>query len=435
MSERPYAHLSIWVVVVALVCAAGVWLFLQRVMIPYQIANAAVSGRPRGNLSDLYPRWLGARELLLHGRDPYSAEVSREIQVGYYGRALDHSRPSDPRDEQGFAYPVYVVFGLAPTVRFPFAILQTWFFRFLILLTAASALIWVHALGWRSSFRVRIVVVILALGNLAVMQGLKLEQMSLLVAGLLAIAILLLMRDHQIGAGVVLAFATIKPQLVVLLLLWLGIWMLGDLRQRYRWAASFLAVMAIQIAAAEWYLPHWIPRFWLAIREYRHYTGAISVLKACCGPWIGRTLELLAFVLLMRICWKERNPPAATRTFARMASLVLAFTVLLIPTDSVYNQVLLIPALLVLFEARRTLWQRSAASQILLSTVAGLLAWPWVTSIWLAALSFLLPQERVEVYWAVPFWTSLLIPVGVAALMLVNAAQGSFAESADVRTS
>ena len=61
------------------------------------------------DLSDLYPRWLGARELLLHHRDPYSPEVTREIQIGYYGRPLDPSRPQDPRDQQGFAYPAYVV--------------------------------------------------------------------------------------------------------------------------------------------------------------------------------------------------------------------------------------------------------------------------------------------------------------------------------------
>src|SRR6202451_3044653 len=96
--------------VIALVCAAGVWLFLQRVMIPYQKADAAAHGRPRGNLSDLYPRWLGARELLLHHRDPYSPEVTQEIQAGYYGRVLDPDRTDDPRDQQGFAYPVYVVF-------------------------------------------------------------------------------------------------------------------------------------------------------------------------------------------------------------------------------------------------------------------------------------------------------------------------------------
>jgi hypothetical protein len=433
--SAPYAHPAVWMVIVALVCAAGVWLFLQRVMIPYQIADAAEQGRPRGNLSDLYPRWVGARELLLHGRDPYSAEVAREIQVGYYGRVLDHSRAGDPRDQQGFAYPVYVVFALAPTMQLPFELVQRWFLPFLILLTAASALIWVWCLGWRNSFLARTVVVILALGNLAVMQGLKLEQISLLVAGLIAIAFLFLIRDQQVAAGIVLALATIKPQLVVLLFVWFGIWMVGDARRRYRWATSFLVAMAIQIATAEWYLPHWIPRFWAAVREYRDYTGAISVLEKWVGASVGRTLEIVAFVLLLRLCWKERGYAANTSAFARMTSVVLAFTVLLIPTDSVYNQVLLIPALLVLFEERHALWRKSAASRLLLLTVAVLVAWPWITSVVLAGLSFILPQERVEGYWAVPFWTALLIPVGVAALMLVNASQRSFAEPAEGSTS
>jgi hypothetical protein len=404
-------------------------------MVPYQIADAAAHGRPRGNLSDLYPRWLGARELLLHGRDPYSAGVTREIQIGYYGRALDQSRISDPRDQQGFAYPVYGVFALAPMVQLPFALVQKWFFRFLILLTAGSALIWIRSFGWRNSFVLQIVVVLLALGNLAAMQGLKLEQMSLLVAGLIAIAVFLLIRDHQIAAGIVLALASMKPQLVVLLIVWLAIWTLGDLGRRLRWAASFLVVMAIQIAAAEWYLPHWIPRFWLAIREYQTYTGAISVLEEWTGPLFGCALEILAFILLMRLCWREHSRPANTIAFARMTSAVLALTVLLIPTDSVYNQVLLIPALLVLFERREEVWKKSMPSRLLLITVAGLIVWPWITTVALAVFSFILPRGSVEGYWAIPFWTSLLIPVGVAALMLVTASQGSFGESADVRTS
>src|SRR5439155_6512425 len=96
------------------IMAASVWVYVQRVLIPYQVADAAAHGRPRGVLSDLYPRWVGTRELLFHGKDPYSSEVTRQIQTGYYGRPLDPSRPDDPRDEQRFAYPVYVVFYLAP---------------------------------------------------------------------------------------------------------------------------------------------------------------------------------------------------------------------------------------------------------------------------------------------------------------------------------
>src|SRR3979409_1533920 len=129
MSERSLLF-GRWWLAVALVCACGVWICAGRVLIPQRRADAAVHGHPRGNLSDLYPRWLGARELLLHGRDPYSQEITREIQRGYYGRELDSSRPNDPKDQSSFAYPVYVVFLLAPTVFMSFStvkILSFWF--------------------------------------------------------------------------------------------------------------------------------------------------------------------------------------------------------------------------------------------------------------------------------------------------------------------
>src|ERR1700758_5674315 len=90
--------------------------YVDYVLVPFQKADAAIHGRPRGNLSDLYPRWLGARELLLRHRNPYSREITREIQEGYYGRVLDASRPNDPKDQQAFAYPLYVIWMLAPTV-------------------------------------------------------------------------------------------------------------------------------------------------------------------------------------------------------------------------------------------------------------------------------------------------------------------------------
>ena len=425
----------LWLILGALICAAGIWLYAQRVMIPYQMVQAAAQDRPRGNLSDLYPRWVGTRELLLHGRDPYSAEVAREIQAGYYGRPLDSSRAGDPKDQQGFAYPVYVVFALAPTLRLPFANVQRWFFCLLILLTAASALIWLQALHERNSFTVQSVVVVMTLGSLPAMQGLKLQQMSLLVAGLVAIAVWLLIHDHQLAAGVVLALATMKPQLVLLLVVWLAIWTLADLRRRYRWAAAFLVVMAIQIGAAEWHLPHWIPRFWQAVLDYRRYTGAISVLEESVGSWAGRVVEVLAFLLLMQFCWRERSRAANTIAFAQMTSMVLAFTVLLIPADSVYNQILLIPALLVLVENCRAMWRRNVPSRVLLLAAGAMVVWPWISSVALAALSFFWPEETIGRAWAVPFWTSLLIPVGVAALMLVNAEQRSFGELAEGSTS
>jgi hypothetical protein len=420
---------------IAVLCAAGVWTYANRVLIPYQTADALLQDRPRGNLSDLYPRWLGARELLLHGRDPYSPAVSREIQQGYYGRALDPTRPGDPKDQQGFAYPVYVAFILAPTIHLRFEIVQKGFFYVLLGLTLASIPLWLRALRWPAPWWVQAGFIVFTLGSLPVMQGLKLQQITLLVAALIAIAVVLLMSDHMVAAGVVLALATIKPQLVWLLLLWLMIWTWGDWRSRYRWAASFLATMTVLVAASEWFLPHWIPRFWQAFRDYESYTAGISVMHELIGtPW-SSALEVLALAAVLQKCWKERRPAANTRTFSSITALTLAATLLLVPTYAPYNQVLLIPAVLLLLHERRLIWRRGPADRVLFLTAATLIFWPWISSVALGGLSFLLPLETVERGWAIPLWTALQIPLGVASLTLLHCYRGFFTVPAEPRTS
>jgi hypothetical protein len=409
----PFALLSI-------LCAVGMWTYVDRVLIPHQISDAAAHDRPRGNLSDLYPRWLGARELLLHGRDPYSAEVTREIQTGYYGRPLDSSRPADPTDQQAFAYPAYVVFYLAPTVRLHFGIVQRAFFWILVGITAASVFLWLRLLGWTVAPSVQAAMVALSLSSLPVLQGLKLQQFSLFVAAMCAASMALLAAGCLIPAGILLALATIKPQLVLPLLLWLGLWSLGDLRRRYRLAASFLIVMVVLCAAAEWFLPHWIARFWHAAGAYLQYTQAVPVLEAVVPyPW-GRLLVVLFAGTVAVVCFKQRREPENTDAFRSSICLVMALTVLTVPTFSLYNQALLLPAILLIARDRRMIWGRNLVSRALLIAVTVLLAWPWFCCTALAALSFVLSQETVERAWAAPLWTVPQIPLGVAALMLVH---------------
>src|SRR5271156_759743 len=167
------SHKPFWLLLAAVLGAVGVWLYAQRVLVSYQIADAAAHDRPRGNLSDLYPSWLGARELLLHGRDPYSFAVTREIQQGYYGRPLEPARPGDPKDQQRFAYPVYVVFCLAPTIDLPFKTVRTGFFWLLLGLTASTVPLWLLALRWSLPPWAQASLIVLTIGSLSAMQGLE----------------------------------------------------------------------------------------------------------------------------------------------------------------------------------------------------------------------------------------------------------------------
>jgi hypothetical protein len=420
----------IWLVLAAVLSAVGGWLYVQRVLIAHQIRYAEAHGTPRGNLSDLYPRWIGAQELLLHGRDPYSPEVTREIQAGYYGRPLDASRPADPKDQQAFAYPVYVVFYLAPTVRLGFGVVQRAFFWILTGVTLASVLLWLRLLGWTVAPSVQAAMMALTLGSLPVLQGLKLQQLSLLVAAMCAAAMALLVAGRPMAAGVLLSLATIKPQLVLPLLLWLAMWSLADLKRRYRGAASFLVGMAVLCAASEWLLPHWIGRFWHAAGAYRQYAQAVPMLEAIL-PYPGaRLLEVLFAGITAVLCFKQRKPPEQTGAFQSSTCLVMALTVLTAPTFALYNQVFLLPAILLIARDRRAIWEGNFISRALLILVTVLLAWPWLSSTALAGLSFVLPRETVERAWAVPLWTVPQIPMGVAALLLVSHYQRTFTASA-----
>lgn len=414
-----------WLVAVAAVFLVGMWLYAQRVLVAYQITDAAAQGRPRGNLSDLYPRWVGARELLLHGRDPYSAEVTRDIQTGFYGRPLDPSRPTDPKDQQGFAYPVYVVFYLAPTVNLPFDLVRRYFFWFLLGLTVASIPIWLRVLHWPLALPAQLGIVALTLGSFAVMQGLKLEQITLLVTGLISVAIILLITNHPIGAGILLALATVKPQVVCGLLLWLAIWTIGDWKRRYRLAASFLLTIAVLFVASEIVLPHWLARFWQAAQAYRHYADAVPLLTQLIPrPW-NLLPELGAGIAAALVCWKNRKAALDTVEFSITTCLMMAVTLLIVPSYALYNQVLLVPALLMIARERRTIWDKDWVSRVVLATVAISLIWPWLSSTVLAGLSFVVAPRTVQKAWAVPGWTALMLPVAVVALLLIVAHRGS----------
>jgi hypothetical protein len=404
------------------------WFYVQRVLIGHQQADAAVHGSPRGNLSDLYPRWLGARELLLHRRDPYSPDVTREIQTGYWGRPLDPTRPLDPKDRAGFAYPVFVVFLLAPTIALPFPLVQTGFRWFLLLLTAATVPLWLRALRWRPSVTTTAMLIVLTLGSFQAVQGIKVQQLGLLVGGLVAGSMALLARRHFAIAGVLLAFATIKPQLVLPLLAWLLLWAFSDWHPRRNFVWGFVSTMAILLGAAEYVLPGWVWRFRDAVIAYRQYNdGAESVLDMLITPEWGKPLAGLALLALAVLCWRFRRAPIESSAFNLMLALVLAVTVVVVPKAAPYNQVLLLPGFLLPVRGWGTLWQKSAQMRLILMICGLLIFWPWLAASALTIAWLFLPAEAVQNAWAIPLWTILAIPPAV--VVLVASSFGEFTKA------
>jgi hypothetical protein len=151
--------------------AFGIWHWSGNILVPIYTSAAKDRGRPIGNNSDLYPLWLRTRELLFHHRDPYSVEVTREIQTGFYGRPLAPQDPSDPTDEHAFVYPLYVSFLLAPTVDMPFSAVQE-LFRWLLLLSVAFSIpLWMRAIEFRLGWLLTLSGMVFAVSSFAAVHG------------------------------------------------------------------------------------------------------------------------------------------------------------------------------------------------------------------------------------------------------------------------
>ena len=401
----------------ALVCAASMWFYVSRILVPYQRADAAAHERPRGNLSDLYPRWLGARELLLHGRNPYSREITREIQVGYYGRELDANRPGDPRDQQGFAYPVYVAFLLAPTIAFPFAVVTLVFQWFLVIVTAASVPLWFRGIGWRVRPMLLFAVIALTLGSFPAVQALRLQQLTLLVAAVISLAMAMLANGYLFTAGALLAVASIKPQLVVPLAACLLLWAVCDWRERGRFVWGLGLTLACLFGGGEILLRGWFSRFLSAAHDYQNYAGSMSILDVLLTPRWGRILMLVLIFGVAALVWRFRKEPAGSGMFSLLIALVLAVTVIIIPMFAPYNYVLMLPALLLLGENWSRLWERDVFARAGCMLTAAVVAWPWLAAFGLNVASIFLSPETVQQYWWLPLYTSAKIPLPIVCLI------------------
>lgn len=410
----------LFVLLVSAFLACTMWLWVQAIAIPHQVSESVIRGVPRGNLSDLYPRWLGTRELLLHGRDPYSADITREIQQGYYGREIDSSRPNDPKDQQAFAYPLYVVFVLAPTVGLPFRVVQHAFFWLLVIITAVSVPLWLGALQWRISTTAKLAAIILTLGCFPAIQGFKLQQLTLLVAALIAASMYAIVHRHFKLAGILLAIASIKPQLVALLVLWLCIWVSGNWRERRRLLWSFAVSMLVLMAGAGILLPGWMVKFRAASAAYYHYTGGgTSVLDVALTPLWGRIVAIILVCLLVGFTWYRRREGESTLEFQWSLALTLATTLAVIPMFAPYNQVLLIPVPMIILRAIGPLW-KYPLSRFFTVMVAVSVVWPWLASAGLSVALLFLPDVVVQRAWAMPLYTSLAVPIVVLGLLIAS---------------
>jgi hypothetical protein len=425
--EKPACHISLrlkqmrirlWLLSSLFACGVT-YLYTSRILGPWEHYVDVEHGTLKAQMGDLYSSWIGTRELLLRGCNPYGPEVSHEIQMAFYGHLIDQ-KYSEPGvtliDEQRFAYPVYVVFLLAPTIHLNFSQVQEWTPLIFAMLTAISVLLWLDVLRWRPPGAVIAAVVLFVLSSPQVVQGLRLRQLGLLVGFLLAMGAWCISRNHLVAAGIVLALSTLKPQMAVLPVAWFLLWSVGSWPKRWPLPAGFGITLAALAGTGEIILPGW-PRYFVnGMLAYRHYSSTTSYLSLVLGATTSGVLLGIAVVGLLAVAWRNRRAEAVSQEFTYTFVLLLITAALFLPLLTPFNQILLLmPALLIIRH-----WH--ALSLLGRSAFGMAVAWPWLTSLVLmllrppidspsrvpllpAAMSLLLPF--VILFLAVPsrIWT------------------------------
>jgi hypothetical protein len=372
--------------------------------------------------ADFYPIWLTSREGLLHHSDPYSPEMTRQIQIGLFGRALDTPSPAAPRDYRAFAYPAFVDLLFLPLGLLPFSLVRVGLALILPPATALSIVFWLRAFRLRASSAMLASLILLILSSYVVLEGLFAEQVGLLVGFILAASLAMLVDGKLFFSGSLLALTLIKPQMIVLVVAYLLFWSFDQWRVRWRLVGGFLFVSALLGVSSLLVWPHWIPEWLQAVFGYRQYSTPPLVpylLGAQMGSRLGPFLIAALLVGAIALAWRMRDASPTSTEFALTISLLLAVTAItLLPGHAVYDQVVLLPGVLLIVLSWRGLAASSHLFRVVLGVTALALFWQWILApVVIAMRQILSHQLFVSTVLTLPIRTAGSIPFGVLALL------------------
>lgn len=320
---------------------------------------------PGGN--DFLTRWIGTRALVIEGLNPYSEEVVAQIQNFAYGRL---AKPGE--DEMRFAYPLYSV-----VVFLPFALIGDFTLARAIWMTVleislvALAVLSIRLSRWRIGL---VMLVFLLIFTLVWYHGLRpiINGNAVILVALLIVSGLLALRAGADElAGVLFAFSTIKPQLVVLFLAYVVIWAID--RKRWRVITWMFGSVILLVASASLIIPTWILDVVREVMKYPAYTPPGTPRAAFIAWWpswgsrVGWALTGVMALLLLIEWWSNRR--AEFRGFLWTACLTLVASQWIgIQTDP-GNFIILYPAVILVFAVLDERWRTGGRVFVIISMI------------------------------------------------------------------
>jgi hypothetical protein len=290
--------------------------------------------------NDFFSRWEGARALFLRGENPYSDSVTQQIQLGMYGRLA-----SPDEDQVAFAYPLYAAFVAAPIVNLPYAQAQALWMAWLIVavIGGAFALMTLNRISIRAAATAGMFLGVLVFYPAT--RGIFNGQFALVSFLCLGVAFWAIEQKADILAGLLLAFATVKPQTSIFLVPLVVGW---AIRQR-RLGIVFGAIgsLTVLVVISFMLVPTWLIDFVMAMQkytEYEHVGPPIQTLSEWLVPnaWFPVTLLIGLILIAWMVGYVAHTIDLPWKDFQPTVGLVALITTLIAGRVGTPDQILLL---------------------------------------------------------------------------------------------
>lgn len=356
-----------WIWILAAIVAVVVAVFLTIGNYHYASLN------PGGN--DFLVHWMGTRSYITEGLSPYSDEVALRIQNMVYGRPAQAGE-----HELRVAYPLYsIIFFLPFALIKDFTMARAIWMTVLEIALVVLCFLSLRLTRWKPTPLILMLLLLFSLFWYHGLRALILGNAVVLVTLLLVGALLAIRSGADELGGVLLAFATIKPQVVVVLLIFITLWAVT----RRRWKIIFwlYGTVALLSGASALLMPDWIMQNLREVIRYPAYNppgtpaAVFSVYMPGIGAQIGRGVSIfLGVVLLIEWFLSLRGD---FRAFLWTVCLTLVASQWIgIQTDP-GNFIVLYPALILVLAMWDERWHHSS-SLVIIGTLVLLFVGIWI---------------------------------------------------------
>lgn len=248
---------------------------------------------PGGN--DFLVHWVGTQAFLQDGISPYSDEVALRIQTMVYGRA---AQPGE--HELRVAYPLYSIL-----LFIPFALIQEYELAravWMALLEAgliAMAFMTLSLVRWRPKPVMLGLFLLFSVFWYHALRPIILGNAVILIALGIVGALLALRSGRDELAGVLLGLATIKPQVMVVFLVFITFWSFKE--RRFRVLAWLGITLGLLVGFAFLLIPDWLLQNIREILRYPEYNppGTLQTALGALIPGAGQRVGLVVSILVV----------------------------------------------------------------------------------------------------------------------------------------